>query len=142
MDKVVINVRRRYWRPCNYLVLYRLMWLVCIKSQIISDQNPLTTDLLTTRPKFILRRIKEEQTELTLAIRFQADCEIVMESIDLIHQVLLLARSIGLNINNVIRLIDYRHIETLTQCYKKRPNLLRINRLNYNRGYRLPMNDF
>ncbi len=113
MDKVVINVRGRYWRPWNYLVLYRLMWLVCIKSQIISNQNPLTTDLLTTRPKLILRRIKEEQTELTLAIRFQVDCEIVMESVDLIHQVLLLARSIGLNINNVIRFIDYKTIKVI-----------------------------
>ncbi len=64
-----------------------------------------------------------------------------MESVDLIHQVFLLARSIGLNINNIIRLIDYKHIETLTQRYKKRSNLSRINKFNYNMGYRLLMNN-
>ncbi len=95
------------------------MALVCIKSQIISNQNQLTTDLLTTRPRYIFKRIKEEQTELTFTINFQADREAVIESVDLIHQVLLLARSIGLNINNVIRLIDYRLIEALTQRYEK-----------------------
>ncbi len=95
------------------------MGLVCIKSQIISDQNQLTTDLLTTRPRYIFKRIKEEQTELTFTINFQADREAIIESVDLIHQVFLLARSIGLNINNVIRLIDYRLIEALTQRYEK-----------------------
>ncbi len=95
------------------------MVLVCIKSQIISDQNQLTTDLLTTRPRYIFKRIKEEQTELTFTINFQADREAIIESVDLIHQVFLLARSIGLNINNVIRLIDYRLIEALTQRYEK-----------------------
>ncbi len=45
--------------------------------------------------------------ELTLAVNFQVNRKIIIESIDLILQVFLLARRIGLNINNVIRLIDY-----------------------------------
>ncbi|PIM95306.1 Phosphoribosyl-ATP pyrophosphatase [Candidatus Hodgkinia cicadicola] len=142
MDNFAINVRRKSWRSWCHWGLYELMVLVCIKSQIISDQNQLTTDLLTTRPRYIFKRIKEEQTELTFTINFQADREAIIESVDLIHQVFLLARSIGLNINNVIRLIDYRLIEALTQRYEKWPNLSRINKSKYTMGYRLSMNSF
>ncbi|PIM95438.1 Phosphoribosyl-ATP pyrophosphatase [Candidatus Hodgkinia cicadicola] len=142
MDNVILNIRRGSWKFWCCWGLYKLMRLVSIKSQIISDQNPLTTGLFITRPEIIFKRIKEEQIELTLTINFQADREVVMESIDLIHKVFLLARSIGFNINNVIRLIDYKYIEVLVQRYKKRPNLSRINKFNYNMGYRLSMNNF
>ncbi|PIM95476.1 Phosphoribosyl-ATP pyrophosphatase [Candidatus Hodgkinia cicadicola] len=142
IDNFAINIRRKSWKPWCYWGLYELMELVCIKSQIISNQNQSTTDLFTTRQKHIFKRIKEEQTELTFTINFQADREAIIESVDLIHQVFLLARSIGLNINNIIRLIDYRYIEALTQCYKKWPNLSRINKSNYTMGYRLSMNNF
>ncbi|KON71460.1 Phosphoribosyl-AMP cyclohydrolase [Candidatus Hodgkinia cicadicola] len=142
MDNVIINIMRGSWRFWCCWGLYKLMRLVSIKSQIISDQNPLTTGLFISRPEIIFKRIKEEQIELTLTINFQADREVVMESVDLIHQVFLLARSIGFNINNVIRLIDYKYIEVMVQRYKKRPNLSRINKFNYNMNYRLSMNNF
>ncbi len=142
MDSVIINIRKRSWRSWCYWSLYRLTEIVCIKSQLILDQNSLITELLTTRPKFILKRIKEDRTELTFAVNFQVDYRVVMKSIDLTLQVFLLARSIGLNIDNVIKQITYNNIEELTQRYRKRPTMLRINRFNYNRDYRLSMNSF
>ncbi len=142
MDNVIINIRKRSWRSWCYWSLYRLTEIVCIKSQLILDQNSLITELLTTRPKFILKRIKEDWIELTFAVNFQVDYRVVMKSIDLTLQVFLLARSIGLNIDNIIRQITYNNIEALTQRYRKRPTMLRINRFNYNRDYRLSMNSF
>lgn len=52
--------------------------------------------------RFILKKIGEEQTELFLAINYETNREVVMESVDLIFHVVLLARSIGLNLNNII----------------------------------------
>ncbi|PIM96045.1 hypothetical protein [Candidatus Hodgkinia cicadicola] len=139
---VQINVRRRPWRSWSCFGLYRLIDLVSIKSQILSDRNSWITELLTTRPWFIFKRIKEEQMELTLAVNFQVNRKIVIESIDLILQVFLLARRIGLNINNVIRLIDYWNIVASTQRFNKWSNFSRPNKSNYNTNYRSSMNNF
>ncbi|PIM95136.1 Phosphoribosyl-AMP cyclohydrolase [Candidatus Hodgkinia cicadicola] len=126
--------RRRYWN-CWYL--YDLMHLVAIKSQILSDRNSWTTKMLLAGPRLILKKIGEEQTELFLAVNYETNREVVMESIDLVFHVVLLARSIGLNLNNIIRLIDRFNTETPTQHPMNRPNLLRINRPNYGMYYPL-----
>lgn len=63
--------------------------------------------LLVAGPRFILKQIKEKQMKLVLAVNFQANREVVMKSVDLVLQVFLLARSIGLNIDNVIRYVNY-----------------------------------
>ncbi|PIM96939.1 Phosphoribosyl-AMP cyclohydrolase [Candidatus Hodgkinia cicadicola] len=133
MDNMFVG-KRRSW---NYWYLYDLMNLVAIKSQILSDQNSWISKMLVAGPKLILKKIGQEQTELFLAINYEANHEVVMESVDLIFHVVLLARSIGFNLNNVIRLINHFNTETPTQHPMKRPNLLRINRPNYGMHYPL-----
>ncbi len=93
--------------------------------------------MLLAGPRLILKKIGEEQTELFLAVNYETNREVVMESIDLVFHVVLLARSIGLNLNNIIRLIDRFNTETPTQHPMNRPNLLRINRPNYGMYYPL-----
>ncbi|PIM96162.1 Phosphoribosyl-ATP pyrophosphatase [Candidatus Hodgkinia cicadicola] len=134
--------RRRYWRSYDYVGLYSLIDLVCFKAQTISDQNSWITRLIAARPKVIFKRIKEEQVELTLAVNFQVNHVVIIESIDLMLRVIILARSIGLNINKVARLINYWNIVALTQRFNKWSNVLRSNRSNYNINYRLSMNKF
>lgn len=105
------------------------------------DQTLWTTKLLTTRPRFILKRIKEEQMKLILAVNYNVNHRVVMKSVDLIFQVFLLARSIGLNINNIIRLINYWNIVAITQHYDKWSSLLRTNKLNFNMNYQFSINN-
>lgn len=113
--------------------------LICTDYQVwyvlnfwtISDWNTWTTELLTTGPIFTLKQIRHEQMELTLAVNFQTNREVVMEFVALIFQVFLLARRIGLNINNVIRLIDYWNTVATTQRCDKWSNLLKVNGLDY-----------
>ncbi|PIM96277.1 Phosphoribosyl-AMP cyclohydrolase [Candidatus Hodgkinia cicadicola] len=141
MENIRINIRKGSWRSCNCSGLYRLANLVCIKSQILLDQTLWTTKLLTTRPRFILKRIKEEQMKLILAVNYNVNRRVVMKSVDLIFQVFLLARSIGLNINNIIRLINYWNIVAITQHYDKWSSLLRTNKLKFNMNYQFSINN-
>ncbi|PIM96035.1 Phosphoribosyl-AMP cyclohydrolase [Candidatus Hodgkinia cicadicola] len=131
------NVFAGGMRSWNCWNLYELIDLVSIKSQIISDQNSWTTKMVVAGPKLILKKIGEEQTELFLALNYETNREVVMESVDLIFHVVLLARRIGLNLNNIMRLIGYVNTKTSTQHPIKRPNLLRVNKPNYGMNYPL-----
>ncbi|PIM95072.1 Phosphoribosyl-AMP cyclohydrolase [Candidatus Hodgkinia cicadicola] len=137
-----INIWGWHRRSYDYFGLYGLIDLVCFKAQTLSDRNSWITKLLAAKPRVIFKRIKEEQVELTLAVNFQVNHAVVMESIDLMLRVIILARSIGLNINNVVRLIDYWNIVASTQRFNKWSNFSRSTKSNYNRNYRLSMNKF
>ncbi|KON71484.1 Phosphoribosyl-AMP cyclohydrolase [Candidatus Hodgkinia cicadicola] len=130
--------RKKSW---NCWSLCSLINLVSIKTQIISDQNSWTTKMVVVGPRFILKKIGEEQTELLLAANYETNHEVVMESVDLIFHVVLLARSIGLNLNNIMWLIDCVNTEAPTQYPLEQPNLLRGNKSNYGIDYPLPTNN-
>ncbi|PIM95662.1 Phosphoribosyl-AMP cyclohydrolase [Candidatus Hodgkinia cicadicola] len=129
--------RKKSW---NCWSLCGLIDLVSIKTQIISDQNSWTTKMVVVGSRFILKKIGEEQTELFLAINYETNREVVMESVDLIFHVVLLARSIGLNLNNIIWLIDCVNTEAPTQHSMEQPNLLIRNKSNYGIDYPLSTN--
>ncbi|PIM95776.1 Phosphoribosyl-ATP pyrophosphatase [Candidatus Hodgkinia cicadicola] len=86
--------------------LRRIIFLIHNKSRILSDSRSWTTKLLSAGTKFILKKIGEEQTELLLAHCFESNHEVIMESVDLIYHIVLLTRSIGLNSNYILKLID------------------------------------
>ncbi|PIM96354.1 Phosphoribosyl-ATP pyrophosphatase [Candidatus Hodgkinia cicadicola] len=102
------NVIGRWKRPWFVQDIYRLMSLINNKAQILSDPRSWTTRLLSSGTKFILKKIGEEQTELLLALRFESDHEVIMESIDLMYHIILLTKNIGLNLNQTLRMINIR----------------------------------
>ncbi len=77
--------------------------------EIATSESSYTSKLLKRGPKYIAQKVGEEAVETALAAVAGDDEEFLDESADLIYHLLVLIRSRGLTLNDVVSVLKARH---------------------------------
>ncbi|PIM95593.1 Phosphoribosyl-ATP pyrophosphatase [Candidatus Hodgkinia cicadicola] len=126
---MINNILFNQWSTYYYWDLHRLMFLVYNRSKMLYYPRSCTTELPFVGTRFILRTMKQKQTELLIAVYFRSRREMIMKSVDLMYCIIYLFIIPRLNFNQILKSIDIR-TNSINQQYAL--NAIRIIRiLNY-----------
>ena len=74
------------------------------------SQNSYTSTLVAQGPKRVAQKVGEEGVELALAAVTGDRDEVINEAADLLYHTLVLLRSHGIELNNVVARLEARHV--------------------------------